>query len=113
MRKSLTPAPAIRFGLFSGSRSNNTSPASPTSMAHGRSIANLTRLESQLKERLQFAIFPHMISHSFRLSQQAPGDDEADLMELFAPLFAKLAGKCQVLVPHCVSVTGINDVNLF
>jgi uncharacterized repeat protein (TIGR03803 family) len=80
---------------------------------HNRYSGDLTRLEAQLKQRLQFAIFPHMISHAFPMSQEEPDAEAADLMEVFAPLFAKFVGKSQVLLPHCVSVTGPNDINLF
>jgi len=74
---------------------------------------DLLQFESQLKRRLQFALFPHMIAHEFQISQQEPDARAADLLEIYAPLFATLVGKEQVLLPHCVSVTGANDVNLF
>jgi hypothetical protein len=74
---------------------------------------DLLQFESQLKRRLQFALFPHMIAHQFQISQQEPDGRAADLLEIYAPLFAPLIGKEQVLLPHCVSVTGANDVNLF
>jgi hypothetical protein len=35
------------------------------------------------------------------------------LLELFAPLFKVFAGKRQVLQPHCIEASGLNDVNLF
>jgi len=60
-----------------------------------------------------FALFPHMIAHEFQISQQEPDARAADLLEIYAPLFATLIGKEQVLLPHCVTVTGANDVNLF
>jgi hypothetical protein len=34
-------------------------------------------------------------------------------MELIAPLFEPLMGKEQVLLPHCVAISGPNEVNLF
>ncbi len=74
---------------------------------------DLLQFEAQLKRRLQFALFPHMIAHEFKISQQDPDPRAADLLEIYAPLFATLIGKDQVLLPHCVAVTGANDVNLF
>jgi hypothetical protein len=74
---------------------------------------DLFRFEGQLKQRLQFALMPHMVAHEFPISQQKPSVAAADVLELYAPLFATLAGKEQVLLPHCVEVTGDNDVNLF
>ena len=74
---------------------------------------DLLQFEAQLKHRLQFAVFPQMIAHQFPISQQAPNPKAADLLELYAPLFAALDGKTQVLEPHCVSVSGANDCNLF
>ncbi len=74
---------------------------------------DLLQFEAQLKRRLQFAVFPQMIAHQFPISQQAPNPKAADLLEIYAPLFAALAGKTQVLEPHCVSVSGANDCNLF
>lgn len=74
---------------------------------------DLLQFESQLKRRLQFALFPHMIAHQFQISQQEPDARAADLLEIYAPLFATLIGKEQVLLPHPVSVTGANDANLF
>ena len=58
---------------------------------------DLLQFEAQLKRRLQFAVFPQMIAHQFPISQQAPNPKAADLLELYAPLFAALAGKTQVL----------------
>src|SRR5208283_1660136 len=74
---------------------------------------DLLQFEAKLKRRLQFAVFPQMIAHRFPISQQAPNPRAADFLELYAPLFAALAGKTQVLEPHCVSVSGANDCNLF
>lgn len=74
---------------------------------------DLLQFEAQLKRRLQFAVFPQMIAHQFPISQQAPNPKAADLLEIYAPLFAALDGKTQVLEPHCVSVSGANDCNLF
>ncbi len=74
---------------------------------------DLLPFEAQLKRRLQFAVFPQMIAHQFPISQQGPNRNAADLLELYAPLFSPLDGKQQVLLPHCVSVSGANDVNLF
>ena len=74
---------------------------------------DLLQFEAQLKRRLQFAVFPHMISREFAVSQQAANPEAADMLELFAPLFSLLHGKEQILQPHCVKVTGSNDVNLF
>ena len=67
---------------------------------------DLLPFEAQLKRRLQFAVFPQMIAHKFPISQQDPNPNAADLLELYAPLFSMLAGKEQVLSPHCVSVSG-------
>ncbi len=74
---------------------------------------DLLKFEAQLKRRLQFALFPQMIAHRFPISQQGPDARAADLLEIYAPLFDLLDGKEQVLEPHCVSVSGANDVNLF
>ncbi len=74
---------------------------------------NLTPFEAHFKQRLQIALLPHMIAHSFPTSQQAPDETAADLQELFTPLFAVYAGKRQVLQAHCIATTGANDVNLF
>jgi hypothetical protein len=74
---------------------------------------DLLEFEKQMKLRLQFAVFPHMIAHEFPISQQDPNPRAADLLELYAPLFETLIGKRQVLLPHCVAATGDNDVNLF
>ena len=74
---------------------------------------DLLLFEAQLKRRLQFALFPHMITHEFQISQQEPDARAADLLEIYAPLFSTLIGKDQVLLPHAVAVTGANDVNLF
>lgn len=78
-----------------------------------RKVSDLLQFEAQLKRRLQFAIFPQMVAHAFPLIQQAPDTHAADLLELYVPLFTTLDGKEQVLQPHCVSVSGANDVNLF
>ncbi len=74
---------------------------------------DLLPFEAQLKRRLQFAVFPQMIARAFPISQQAPDPEAAAMLELFAPLFAPLTGKEQVLAPHCIAATGANDVNLF
>ncbi|MBI3921278.1 MAG: hypothetical protein HY318_07670 [Armatimonadetes bacterium] len=74
---------------------------------------DLLGFEAQLKQRLQIALFPQMIAHEFPISQQGASPRAADLLEIYAPLFETLLGKRQVLLPHCVSVTGANDVNLF
>ncbi|MBN2024290.1 MAG: hypothetical protein JW809_16015 [Pirellulales bacterium] len=74
---------------------------------------DLAPFEAHLKQRLQIALLPQMIAHRFPISQQAPDETAADLMELFAPLFKVFAGKRQVLEPHCIGVTGVNDVDLF
>jgi hypothetical protein len=74
---------------------------------------DLLLFEAQLKRRLQFALFPQMIAHQFPISQQEPDARAADLLEIYAPLFATLVGKQQVLLPHCVAVSGANDANLF
>ena len=74
---------------------------------------DLLQFEGQLKRRLHWALFPQMIAHKFLISQQWPAANAADLLEIYAPLFETLMGKQQVLLPHCVSVAGANDVNLF
>ncbi len=74
---------------------------------------DLAPFEAHLKQRLQIALLPQMIAHHFAISQQPPDPAAADLLELFAPLFKVFAGKRQVLQPHCVGVSGVNDVNLF
>jgi hypothetical protein len=91
------------------------SPYRPASAWHQRQSydADLLAFEAQLKARLQAALFPQMIAHEFPISQQAPNQRAADLLEDYAPLFAPLMGKEQALLPHCVTVSGPNDVNLF
>ena len=74
---------------------------------------DLAAFEAHLKQRLQIALLPQMIAHRFGISQQSPDESAADLMELFAPLFKAFSGKRQVLRPHCIGVSGANDVNLF
>ncbi len=71
------------------------------------------QFEAQLKRRLQVALYPHMIAKDFVIIQQRPNPRAAAMLEIFTPLFNTLTGKKQVLIPHCVSVTGSNDVNLF
>jgi len=74
---------------------------------------DLLLFETQLKTRLQFAVFPQMIAHEFPISQQAASPTAADMLETYAPLFYTLHGKRQVMIPNCVHVAGANDVNLF
>lgn len=74
---------------------------------------DLLQFEGQLKRRLQWALFPQMIAREWPLSQQAPDPEAAQFLEIYAPLFEPLAGKEQVLEPHCIAVSGPNDVNLF
>jgi hypothetical protein len=76
-------------------------------------LHDLLKFEAKLKSRLQFAVFPQMIAHTFPISQQPPNSKAADLLELYTPLFELLIKKVQVLLPHCVAVTGPNDANLF
>jgi hypothetical protein len=90
-------------------------PLRPASAWHMRKPyqGDLLQFEAQLKRRLQWALFPQMIAHQFPISQQAPNPQAADLLEIYAPLFDTLIGKEQVLLPHCIGVSGVNDVNLF
>lgn len=90
-------------------------PFRPASAWHQRAdyTGDLLAFEAQMKRRLHWALFPQLIAHEFPISQQRPDERAADLMELYAPLFEPLIGKSQVLLPHCVEVTGANDVNLF
>jgi hypothetical protein len=74
---------------------------------------DLLEFERQMKLRLQFALMPQMIAREFPISQQKPNAGAAEMLERYAPLFRTLAGKEQVLLPHCVEATGDNDVNLF
>jgi len=74
---------------------------------------DLYAFEAHLKQRLQFALMPQMIAREFPIAQQEPDPEAADLLERYAPLFARLAGKEQVLLPHCIEADGENDVNLF
>jgi hypothetical protein len=76
-------------------------------------LRDLAPFEAHLKRRLLIALQPQMIAHKFPISQQSPDESAADLMELFSPLFKVFTGKRQVLEPHCVAVTGANDVSLF
>ena len=81
---------------------------------HAKSYqGDLLQFEGQLERRLHWALFPQMIAHQFPISQQGAAPKAADLLEMYAPLFETLMGKQQVLLPHCVSVDGANDVNLF
>jgi hypothetical protein len=91
------------------------SPFRPASAWHMRTLytGDLMPFEAQVKRRLLWALFPQFIAHEFPVSQQNPEPRAADLMEIFAPLFAPLMGKEQVLEPHCVAVSGPNDTNLF
>jgi len=91
------------------------SPYRPVSAWHMRTNydADLLEFEKQMKQRLQFAVFPQMIAHEFPISQQKANPAAADMLELYAPLFDPLIGKRQVLEAHCVVATGDNDVNLF
>jgi len=90
-------------------------PFRPLSAWHERVNYNgdLLEFEKQMKLRLRTACFPQMIAHEFPISQQKPNRHAADFLEVYAPLFEPLLGKRQVLLPHCVAVTGENDVNLF
>lgn len=90
------------------------SPYRPASAWHARTpySGDLLRFEAGLKERLLVALQPQMVAHSFPISQQGADPEAADMLELYAPLFARLRGADQVLEPHCVSVDGANDVNL-
>ncbi len=88
-------------------------PAAAWQMVKPYTGKDLTPFEAHFKQRLQIALLPHMIAHRFPISQQAPDECAADLQELFTPLFAGFAGKRQVLQPHCVAASGVNDVNLF
>ncbi len=74
---------------------------------------DLLKIESHMKKRLQYALLPHMIAHEFPICQEPADPEAADLMELYAPLFAALDGKEQILLPHCVEATGANEVNLY
>jgi len=74
---------------------------------------DLGQFEGQLKRRLQWALFPQMIAREWPISQQAPDPEAARFLEIYAPLFEPFAGKEQVLEPHCITVTGPSDVNLF
>jgi hypothetical protein len=91
------------------------SPFRPASAWHERQeyTGDLLPFEAQVKRRLHWALFPQFIAHEFPVCQQPPDARAADFMEIFAPLFEPLMGKEQVLLPHCVVVTGPNDVNLF
>ena len=91
------------------------SPYRPVAAWHHRKpySGDLLQFEGQLKQRLQFALMPQMIAHEFPISQQGPDPEAADLMEIYAPLFATLDGKEQVLLPHCIEAAGSIDVNLF
>jgi hypothetical protein len=91
------------------------SPFRPASAWHERHkyTGDLLPFEAQMKRRLHWALFPQFIAHEFPVCQQPPDPRAADFMEIFAPLFEPLMGKEQVLLPHCVAVTGPNDVNLF
>lgn len=74
---------------------------------------DLLTFEAHLKQRLHWALFPQMIAHEYPISQQAAEPRAADLLEIYRPLFDTLIGKEQVLLPHCVSVSGRNAANLF
>jgi hypothetical protein len=87
-------------------------PASAWQMRQGYT-GDLLPFEAQMKRRLHWALFPQLIAHEFPVCQQPPDPRAADFMEVFAPLFEPLMGKEQVLLPHCVALTGPNEVNLF
>jgi len=91
------------------------SPFRPVAAWHMRKpyAGDLLEFEVQLKLRLQWAVFPQMIAHAFPISQQPADPEAASMLEIYAPLFAPLRHKRQVLLPHCVSVSGANDANLF
>jgi hypothetical protein len=91
------------------------SPYRPAAAWHMRKSydGDLLEFERQMKLRLRFALMPQMIAHKFPISQQKPNAGAAEMLERYAPLFRTLAGKEQVLLPHCVEATGNNDVNLF
>jgi hypothetical protein len=91
------------------------SPYRPAAAWHMRKSydGDLLEFERQMKLRLQFALMPQMIAREFPISQQKPNARAAEMLERYAPLFRTLAGKEQVLLPHCVEATGDNDVNLF
>jgi len=74
---------------------------------------DLLRFEAQLKRRLHWAWFPHMIAHEFPISQQRANPRAADMLEIYAPLFEPLRGKRQVLAARCVTVDGANRANLY
>lgn len=90
-------------------------PFRPASAWHLRRkyTGDLLAFEAQMKRRLHWALFPHMITRKFPMSQQVPEPRGADFLELYAPLFERLDGKRQVLEPNCVRADGANDVNLF
>ncbi|MBN1417132.1 MAG: hypothetical protein JXP34_00035 [Planctomycetes bacterium] len=91
------------------------SPFRPVAAWHMRKPyrGDLLAFEAQLKRRLQWAVFPQMIAHEFPISQQPPDPEAASMLEIYAPLFAPLRGKRQVLIPHSIAVSGANDANLF
>ena len=51
---------------------------------------DLLEFEAQMKLRLQTALFPQMIAHSFPISQQPADPEAADMLEVYAPLFGPL-----------------------
>lgn len=74
---------------------------------------DLIQFEANLKRRLKYGVFSHYIASSFKIAQQRPDKEAAEMMQTFSPLFEKLAGKEQVLEPHCIAVSGANETNLF
>jgi len=74
---------------------------------------DLLEFEAQMKLRLQTALFPQMIAHSFPISQQPADPEAADMLEVYAPLFGPLHQADRVLLPHCIEVTGTNGADLY
>lgn len=74
---------------------------------------DLLQFEANLKRRLKYAVFPHMIPARFKICQQRPDKKAAAMLEIYAPLFRQLQGKEQVLDAHCIAVSGANEANLF
>jgi len=60
-----------------------------------------------------FAPLSRLITITSQHISGPPAARAADLLEIYAPLFLTRLGKEQVLLPHCVSASRANDVNLF
>lgn len=74
---------------------------------------DLIQFEANLKRRLKYGMFSHMVADTFKICQQQPDPEAASLLTIMSYLSDKLRGKEMVLDANCIAVTGANEVNLF